>query len=164
LKERKTDRDNLGAHNKVTRSFILYSVLPVTPYYVLLTVLHGLQLSLAVEVMLFTAMLIAFGALLSQANMCTASRSLVHVHRSVAVICCALMWSWLMPVSTVSLSPCMTGKMLNIRRRFTRWWWRAGRRRGHAPFGPTDPLHRQGGGDEYVSRVLQAPLGAAAFG
>eukprot|EP00775_Hariotina_reticulata_P015413 gene15413-biopygen17214 len=55
--------------------------LPVTPY-VMLAVLRCLDLSSSWEVMVFTAMLVAFGAFLRKANVCAASRSLSHVHRS----------------------------------------------------------------------------------
>jgi hypothetical protein len=55
--------------------------LPITPF-ILLRVLSVLSLSSQVEFMVFTAMLVAFGAFLHKANVCAASRSLSHVQRS----------------------------------------------------------------------------------
>lgn len=55
--------------------------LPITPF-VLLRVLRVLQQGSVVEIMVFTAMLVAFGAFLRKANVCAASRSLSHVQRS----------------------------------------------------------------------------------
>lgn len=55
--------------------------LPITPFH-LLQVVQVLNLASVVEVMVFTAMLVAFGAFLHKANVCAASRSLVHVQRS----------------------------------------------------------------------------------
>lgn len=55
--------------------------LPITPF-MLLKVLAVLAPSSEYEVMLFAAMLVAFGAFLRKANVCAASRSLSHVQRS----------------------------------------------------------------------------------
>jgi hypothetical protein len=55
--------------------------LPITPF-VLMRVLGVLQVGNAREVMVFAAMLVAFGAFLRKANVCAASRSLSHVQRS----------------------------------------------------------------------------------
>lgn len=55
--------------------------LPITPY-ILLRVVQVLDPSSAVELMVFTAMLVAFGAFLRKANVCAASRSLSHVQRT----------------------------------------------------------------------------------
>jgi hypothetical protein len=55
--------------------------LPIT-HFILLRVLQVLDLGSALEVIVFTAMLVAFGAFLRKANVCAASRSLPHVQRS----------------------------------------------------------------------------------
>jgi hypothetical protein len=55
--------------------------LPITPF-VLLRVLRVMQSECVVELMVFAAMLVAFGAFLRKANVCAASRSLSHVQRS----------------------------------------------------------------------------------
>jgi hypothetical protein len=55
--------------------------LPITPF-ILLKVVQVLDFGSAVELMVFTAMLVAFGAFLRKANVCAASRSLSHVQRT----------------------------------------------------------------------------------
>ena len=55
--------------------------LPITPF-ILLHVVQVLNFSVATEVMVFIAMLVAFGAFLRKANVCAASCSLVHVQCS----------------------------------------------------------------------------------
>ena len=55
--------------------------LPITPY-VLSKVLAVLVRGSDVEVMIFTAMLVAFGAFLRKANVCAVSDSISHVQRS----------------------------------------------------------------------------------
>lgn len=55
--------------------------LPITPF-ILMKALSVLCLASQVEFMVFTAMLVAFGAFLRKANVCAASRSLSHVQRS----------------------------------------------------------------------------------
>lgn len=55
--------------------------LPITPF-ILLRVVQVLDAASAVEVMVFTAMLVAFGAFLRKANVCAASRSVSHVQRA----------------------------------------------------------------------------------
>lgn len=55
--------------------------LPITPF-ILMRVLGVVQLGCAREVMVFAAMLVAFGAFLRKANVCAASRSLSHIQRS----------------------------------------------------------------------------------
>ena len=55
--------------------------LPITPH-ILMAVHSVLQSADDVELMIFTAMLIAFGAFLRKANVCAASDSISHVQRS----------------------------------------------------------------------------------
>lgn len=55
--------------------------LPITPF-ILMKVLSVLRLANDIEVMLFTAMLVAFAAFLRKANVCASSTSVTHVQRS----------------------------------------------------------------------------------
>jgi hypothetical protein len=55
--------------------------LPITPF-ILLRLLGVVHKECAREVMVFAAMLVAFGAFLRKANVCAASRSLSHIQRS----------------------------------------------------------------------------------
>lgn len=122
--------------------------LPVTPY-VLLAVLRCLELASAVEVMLFTAMLIAFGAFLRKANVCAASRSLSHVHRSLLrsdVVVDARQYCLFVTLRFMKNAQFQEAVHTVV----------VAGRRGH----PLDPVHWW---SEYVSRV-PAPPAAAAFG
>ena len=71
--------------------------LPITPF-VLLKVVQVLDFGSAVEVMVFTAMLVAFGAFLRKAN-----TLLVAACRMCSALCCAKMW-----LLTCSATACMS--------------------------------------------------------
>eukprot|EP00775_Hariotina_reticulata_P005934 gene5934-biopygen7741 len=122
--------------------------LPVTPY-VLLAVLRCLDLSSSWEVMVFTAMLVAFGAFLRKANVCAASRSLSHVHRSL------LRSDVVVDLQQYCLYVTLRF-MKNAQFQEAVHTVVVAGRKGH----PLDPVYWW---CEYVSRV-PAPPGAAAFG
>jgi hypothetical protein len=122
--------------------------LPVTPF-MLLRVVQVLSLASAREVMVFTAMLVAFGAFLRKANVCAASRSVSHVRRSLLRRDVRLdLGRYCLHIELRFLKNAQFGESSHT--------VVVAGRRGH----PLDPVAWW---SEYVSRV-PAPPAAAAFG
>jgi hypothetical protein len=122
--------------------------LPITPF-VLLRVLGVLDRRSDLEVMVFAAMLVAFGAFLRKANVCGASRSLSHVQRALLRRDVVVdLQRYCLHVTLRFMKNAQFGESVHT--------VVVAGRAGH----PLDPV---GWWLEYVSRV-PAPSGAAAFG